>query len=462
MASQYRRRSLMLNTIAKVAQGNPTIITDSSSRRLQKLNIYGQSEQDSTTGAQLFDSSLFESNDITKNGIHFVKNSDGSISVIGTSTGFSTYNLGLNQLENGTYFINGSKNNAHVYIHIKKTNGASYIENNSFTIDGTETLITAYVQIKPDFTVNDIIYPMLNLGNTAKPFEPYTGGKPSPSPDYPQEIISKEVSEIKVTGKNLANIQEFEKVYDGYTFEAHYENDKIIYSNANDWNGCAIVLSQTFEAGQYSIQAKGVAMLISDIALPSFEYNKYWNGKGYPYIYRLTQSNTKVSFNSDMPFKIGFIGGDNNTGESTVSGTMEQVQIELGSVATSYEPYKEQVVNLTSPITLPGIPVDKGGNITIDGQQYIADYIDSLTGKVNRLNGYIDSYNGEEVGTIFMSTTGQLTTGAKVIYKLSQPTQEDLPQQDQEAIRALTTYYPNTVIQTGCWNEVTYSAKRGG
>ena len=48
MASQYRRRSLMLNTIAKVAQGNPTIITDSSSRRLQKLNIYGQSEQDGT------------------------------------------------------------------------------------------------------------------------------------------------------------------------------------------------------------------------------------------------------------------------------------------------------------------------------------------------------------------------------------------------------------------------------
>lgn len=46
MASQYRRRSLMLNTIAKVAQGNPTIITDSSSRRLQKLNVYGQSEQD--------------------------------------------------------------------------------------------------------------------------------------------------------------------------------------------------------------------------------------------------------------------------------------------------------------------------------------------------------------------------------------------------------------------------------
>lgn len=326
MANQYRRRSLMLNTIAKVAQGNPTIITDSSSRRLQKLNIYGQSEQNSTTGAQLLDSSLFESNDTTKNGVRFVKKSDGSISVSGTSTGFSTYNLGLNRLENGTYFINGSKDNVYVFMYIKKANSESYIENESFTIDGTETSITAYIQINPDFSVNDIIYPMLNLGNIAKPWEPYTGGKPSPSPDYQQEIISKEVSEIKVT------------------------------------NGAD--LSQT--------------------------------------------------------------------------------------------------ITLTEPITLLGIPVDNGGNVTIDGQQYIADYIDSLTGKVNRLNGYIDSYNGEEVGTIYMSTTGQLTTGAKVIYKLSQPTQEDLPQQDQEAIRALKTYYPNTVIQTGCWNEVTYSAKRGG
>ena len=326
MASQYRRRSLMLNTIAKVAQGNPTIITDSSSSRLQSLSVYGQSEQASTTGAQLLDPSLFKSNDITKNGIRFVKNSDGSITISGTSTGFSTYKLGLNQLENGTYYINGTKSNANIYVNIKKADSESFIENNSFSIDGTETTSTIYIQINPSFTVNDIIYPMLNLGNTAKPFEPYTGGKPSPSPDYPQEIISKEVSKIKVT------------------------------------NGAD--LSQT--------------------------------------------------------------------------------------------------ITLAEPVTLRGIPVSSGGNITIDGQQYIADYIDSLTGKVNHLNGYIDSYNGEEVGAIFMSTTGQLTTGAKVIYKLSQPTQEDLPQQDQEAIRKLKTFYPNTVIDSGCWNEVTYSAKRGG
>ena len=34
---------------------------------------------------------------------------------------------------------------------------------------------------------NDV---MLNLGSTALPYEPYTGGAPSPSPDYPQPITN--------------------------------------------------------------------------------------------------------------------------------------------------------------------------------------------------------------------------------------------------------------------------------
>lgn len=312
MASQYRRRSLMLNTIAKVAQGNPTIITDSSSRRLQKLNIYGQSEQDSTTGKNLL-------------------NPTGATKV-GWNIELPNFKLEVGKQYTYTAPILEGSKACGLYVKASDTRLSPYIQSRktqTFTVpeeaDFSQGIFLAGSS-EDALTLGDELTAMVELGSVATEFEPYTGGKPSPSHDYPQEIISKEVSEIKVT------------------------------------NGAD--LSQT--------------------------------------------------------------------------------------------------ITLTEPITLRGIPVESGGNVTIDGQQYIADYIDSLTGKANRLNGYIDSYNGEEVGTIFMSTTGQLTTGAKVIYKLSQSTQEDLPQQDQEAIRALKTYYPNTVIQTGCWNEVTYSAKRGG
>ena len=57
----------------------------------------------------------------------------------------------------------------------------------------------------------------------------------------------------------------------------------------------------------------------------------------------------------------------------------DDLQIEYGTQASEYEPYKEQSIAL--PITLNAIPVSSGGNVTINGQQYIADYVDVEKGK---------------------------------------------------------------------------------
>ena len=98
-------------------------------------------------------------------------------------------------------------------------------------------------------------------------------------------------------------------------------------------------------------------------------------------------------------------------------------QVEYGTVATAYEPYKTpQTLTLSTPGGLPGIPVDSGGNYTDEsGQQWIADVKDYGTGKYTQNIGQIASYNGEGVGDVWMSSTGQLTTGANVIYQLATP-----------------------------------------
>mgnify|MGYP000320355974 CR=1 FL=1 len=47
-------------------------------------------------------------------------------------------------------------------------------------------------------------------------FEPYTGGKPSPSPDYPQEIVSageNESIDVEIAGKNLLNEDKYYSAY---------------------------------------------------------------------------------------------------------------------------------------------------------------------------------------------------------------------------------------------------------
>lgn len=43
------------------------------------------------------------------------------------------------------------------------------------------------------------------VGSSVTTWEPYTGGKPSPSPDYPQDITVIENPTVKVVGRNLAN-----------------------------------------------------------------------------------------------------------------------------------------------------------------------------------------------------------------------------------------------------------------
>lgn len=77
-------------------------------------------------------------------------------------------------------------------------------------------------------------------------------------------------------------------------------------------------------------------------------------------------------------------------GESSQDGTPSpENPVEVKSVVnpvvkfTSEDGSKVQTVTLNN-ITLNAIPVSKGGNVTINGQQYIADYVDVERGKVIR------------------------------------------------------------------------------
>ena len=116
---------------------------------------------------------------------------------------------------------------------------------------------------------------------------------------------------------------------------------------------------------------------------------------------------------------------------------------------TPYQPYVLQTLTTSASNGLPGIPVTSGGNYTdADGQQWVCDEID-FAGKVyiQRI-GKIDNYNSEAVGNIWMSTTGQLTPGATVLYKLDNPIVSNLDTDMIADYKALTTYAPVTNIMT--------------
>ena len=96
--------------------------------------------------------------------------------------------------------------------------------------------------------------------------------------------------------------------------------------------------------------------------------------------------------------------------------------LNVGSTALPFEPYTGKTITISTPNGLPGIPVDSGGNYTDSTrQQWICDEIDVIAAEKIQRIGIIDNYNGESVGDVWMSTTGQLTTGAKVLYQLNEP-----------------------------------------
>lgn len=109
--------------------------------------------------------------------------------------------------------------------------------------------------------------------------------------------------------------------------------------------------------------------------------------------------------------------------------------------------YQSQLLTIPTPNGLPGVPVDSGGNYTDStGQQWLSDIVDFASADITHNVGKISSYNGEDVGDVWMSSTGELTTGATVLYKLDEPYTEPIPAETLQAYRTLHTYHPNTNI----------------
>ena len=110
---------------------------------------------------------------------------------------------------------------------------------------------------------------------------------------------------------------------------------------------------------------------------------------------------------------------------------------------------QSQSLTISTPNGLPGVPVDSGGNyIDTKGRQSACDVKDYGTGKYTQMVGHIESYNGENITTPYMSTTGQLSTGAEVYYVLDEPVVTDISADELAAYRALHTYDGITVVST--------------
>ena len=153
-------------------------VTDSSRVPVVRFAMWGKTEQLVTTGAQLFDVADVERKKIL--------NMNGT-----TSANGSVHTSGFVKVSPSTkYSVSKTRQNRGKFYDIDKrvltTDKFDFELSNSgdkfVTSEQTE-----YVRFSIYETEN-LDNVMVNAGDTLKPWEPYSGGKPSPSPDYPQPI----------------------------------------------------------------------------------------------------------------------------------------------------------------------------------------------------------------------------------------------------------------------------------
>lgn len=186
----------------------PLTLENTIGKPLKGLRIYGKSKQVTTTGAQLLDLSDLIGKTETKNGATYKINEDQSISVSGTPTEYTSFYLKAMSLKAGSYYFLNNSDDHKVFVQLI---GAKANMNNGFTldedVDGIGVYIIFNVASNNTQLFNFTFTSMLNAGDVVLPWEPYTGGLPSPSPDYPQEIKSVVNPTVKVTNEDGLKVQ---------------------------------------------------------------------------------------------------------------------------------------------------------------------------------------------------------------------------------------------------------------
>ena len=390
-------------------------LADSDDGKIADMMVYGKSEQKSTMGKNLLKLSEANAQGNT-HGLSATMNADGSISVTGTSTSNWSNIIKINNechTDNATYTFSVDKNSG-IIIGLKlgrtELDDANYqthriMQNQlscTFETGASNEYCSLFLEgLTVGKSYNFTIYPMLELGTEATAYEPYTGGQPSPSPDYPQEIKSVVNPIVKVCGKNLFDSKKFPIILN----RAIDTNTGKIYESLSG-NYCAIEKYIHFPYSGKKVSFNASMTLVA--------YDK-----DYKFI------NTVNRNDGQVPIGTMYVRFDIKTVEK------DKAQIELSENATTYEPYKEQTIQLT--IILNSIPVSSGGNVTINGQQYVADYVDVERGKIAKM---VDSSKLDNAQSIVNKTE----------WLLAEPQEIDLTQEEVQTLKALATYYPTTNI----------------
>ena len=369
------------DAIVETASGTPLDITDSAKLPIQDLRIFGKSEQVQTTGAQLLPQQEIKSIYI---------NNGGTVAGVGKED----YSKIIENTKEMTYYIFRKKAGTRFR--------AAYVDTIPTGVTNCSGGVVADVKDNLSISVPAGKVLIINMENESAfdelmvleksqriPYEPYTGGKPSPSPEYPQEIVSSGDSGNVTVDMNTGNLFDINTVkkyeVDNTTLSLSVSGNKIIFNSKISTGKEAIV--------NIINKPDDMLRLLPGKYTLSYNSNKPFgatNGTDTVEMFVCIHNNGNTRFHStgnknwtQFEIKEGdrtYLRFDIN--KSGQSAEFYDIMLNHGESVLPYEPYFNQSLTLSTPNGLPGIKVDSGGNYTDStGQQWVTDEIDLERGK---------------------------------------------------------------------------------
>lgn len=455
------------------------VLPNSLDAPLERLELGGKTEQVQTGGKNLVNANVYEQGYLTS------VNAGDKVSLTQMQKSFTT-NMEVSSMQG---------KNVSVSVRTKGKTGKKYV-----FADETDTIITGvfdtgnnnYSEFKNitipknakklffsvTYDAQENTELQVELGTTVTTYEPYTGGKPSPSPEYPQEIKNsgkwneakqKYEVDVKVVGKNLFDVNYFAE-------SENYQNKE---GDATYWKYATFKVKPNTT---YTV-SKRKSLNVNGAINNGIYY-------GGALAFNNDVNSVKITTKDDGVFYVIFFYRSEDV---NILKEMD-IQIELGETLTEYEPYKEQTLTLTSdrPITKWDKLVEQGGQIgwlyggkiakdfsvkskSTDeevGEKIRRRFKTTLTGKFSKSNNvkcnfastditnsdygigmvgngdvYLYFFADTKIETIEQANLLLASLPEKIIEFESESTEfVPLPQSEQNAIRALKTYYPTTVI----------------
>ena len=487
------------------------VLPNSLDAPLERLELSGKTEQVTTTGAQLItlanrtdvgDTELGGKkwltkiseqaysvwNNYQKATVEFLENNSFKLSHAGgSSANGNGLELPVKIKPNTDYVLSYASTISEVIVYFvqmdsecnKLKETSSKNKQHTFHSEATaEWVILKFTSIANNsYVVNNIQF---EKGTIATAYEPYTGGKPSPSPEYPQEIKNsgkrndekqKYDVDVKAVGKNLFDVNYF-------TRNENYQNKD---GDATYWKIAKMKVKPNTSymlSKSKSVTVNGaINSVISYAGALGFNNNV---------------NSVKVTTNDTGILYIMFFYRNEDV---NILKELD-IQVELGETLTEYEPYKEQTLTLALDQPLRGIgemkdELSESGilrrvkSIALNGSEKWYKYENSAFVAMNCYGLKIDdlevrNYSLTTLCNFFkwarfpQDIESQTAHGRYIYftvpketypdlesfkewlakntpvleYWLKEPVLEELSEEDKASIRALKTYYPTTVITT--------------